>query len=82
MSSMLVPLRKVVDHRSMTVMLCERLFYKSQQEKERKTLRKLATAIRVSHTTLAQTKDDPGDCIIHPHLYVIKLALDDHHKFA
>jgi hypothetical protein len=49
---------------------------------QRKTLRKLAAAIGLSKTTMAQVKDDPDDCVIQPHSNAIKPTLNDHHKFA
>jgi siderophore synthetase component len=31
---------------------------------------------------MAQMKDNPDDCVIHPHSNTTKLALDDFHKFV
>jgi hypothetical protein len=37
----------------------------------------------VPHSTLlAQTKDDPGDCVIIPDSNAIKPTLDEHQNFA
>jgi hypothetical protein len=49
---------------------------------KRKTLRKLAAAIGVSHSTLARMKNDHDDCVIRPHSNAIKPTLEGHHKFA